>query len=60
MDKPGHSCLLVMWSRLVPLLSKCQTAGCASVVSEDNMKRYSDGMKTINSESYSSSIQVLF
>ena len=37
----GHpdagSCFLVSWSCLVPLLSRCQTSGCTSIVAEEHM-----------------------
>ena len=32
-----------MWSCLVPLLTKCQTAGCAAAVAEDNMEKHYNG-----------------
>ena len=32
-----------MWDQLLPLLSKCQTAGCASAVTEENMEKFNDG-----------------
>ena len=34
---------MVMWDQLLPLLSKCQTAGCASAVTEENMEKFNDG-----------------
>ena len=49
--KTGHptmeSCLLVSWSCLVPLLTKCQTAGCSSIVAEENMETQRDGINIV-------------
>ena len=41
--KEEENCFLVMWDQLLPLLSKCQTAGCASAVSEENMEKFNEG-----------------
>ena len=43
--KKEEECFLVMWDQLLPLLSKCQTAGCASAVSEENMEKFNEGRK---------------
>ena len=36
--------LIVNWSCLVPLLTKCQSAGCSSIVAEENMDIQHDGI----------------
>jgi len=41
--KEDKSSLIVMWSSLLPLLSKCQTPGCSAAVAEDNMEKYFNG-----------------
>ena len=37
------SCFMISWSNLVPLLKKCQTPGCSSMVAEENMSTQRDG-----------------
>ena len=35
--------MLVMWSCLIQLLSKCPSEGCSSAVTEDNIETCEDG-----------------
>ena len=38
--------MLVMWSCLIQLLSKCPSEGCSSAVTEDNIETCEDGKIT--------------
>ena len=48
-DKNGQpnnkASIIVNWSCLVPLLTKRQSAGCYSIVAEENMEMQHDGIK---------------
>lgn len=47
-DHPQHdTSLIVSWSSLLPLLTRCQTFGCSSIVEEENMESQRDGRNHI-------------